>query len=179
MTVSPNHTFSTFASLSRVNIAETVRRSSFGFNEQRSVERICGSIGMVRSTRYTLVARSRASVSSALPGFTKNETSAMWTPTSNFPSESCRTERASSKSLASKGSMVQVLTFRKSACGLRAIRAVTSVLNNARPFSSSCFASLMTPGGNSGENPCPKASARISVSCTPALPITSSIVPSG
>ena len=47
------------------------------------------------------------------------------------------------------------------------------------PVSSSVLASVTTEGGNSEENPCASARARISVSCTPARPITSETVPVG
>ena len=49
---------------------ESVSRSSPSFSEQMPLDSSSGSMGMTRSAKYTLVPRSRASRSIALPGRT-------------------------------------------------------------------------------------------------------------
>ena len=50
--------------------AERVSRSTFGLSEQMPLLSRSGSIGITRSARYTLLPRSNASLSSAVPGKT-------------------------------------------------------------------------------------------------------------
>ena len=52
------------------NIAEKANLSSLGFREQRSLERISGSIGIVLSTKYTENCLLYASLSNFVPGVT-------------------------------------------------------------------------------------------------------------
>src|SRR5436305_871794 len=70
---------------------------------------ISGSIGSTRSGRYTLVPRCRASRSSGLFERTKCDTSAMCTPSRQWPFSIRSSEMASSKSRASTGSIVMLL----------------------------------------------------------------------
>ena len=77
-------------------------------------ESLNGSMGRTVPTRYVEFPLRAASRSSALPGLTYLDTSAMWTPTSVRPPGMARTEIASSKSLASSGSMVIVIMPRAS-----------------------------------------------------------------
>ena len=66
-------------------------------------------MGMTRWVRYTLVARWAALASRAEPGGVKCETSAMCTPMRNCPSPRSSMDRASSRSLAVGGSMLNSL----------------------------------------------------------------------
>ena len=99
------------------NITEYDNFSSLGLNEQMKLQRRSGNMGIVRSTKYTEVAlflllcRYDASFLNIM-GYIGNVHS-----TSHNPSLMERMDSASSKSLASLGSMVKVVTFWKSSLG--------------------------------------------------------------
>ena len=108
----------------------TQSRSTSSFSEQRSLESSGGSIGATRPGTYVENARPAAPRSSGEPGATKCETSAMCTH-ARMPSASRTTEIASSKSFAVSGSIVKVVSSRRS----------------VRP-------SDVTGGGSNGSNSC-------------------------
>lgn len=112
--VLPNHFFTTLASFVMVKTTENARRSCPGRRLQSCSLSAGGSIGTARCTKYTLVARFLASRSRAVLGFTKNDTSAMWTPISYVPSSLALTDNASSKSLADAGSIEKMRSPRRS-----------------------------------------------------------------
>ena len=84
-----------------------------------------GSIGITQSGRYTLVPRSVAVRKSVEPGGAKCDTSAICTPNCQCPLASRSRDRASSKSLASFGSMVTVTR------SVRSERSCKSVSSNS------------------------------------------------
>ena len=92
----------------------TVRRSSPGTSEHARLDSASGSIGSTSPGTYTEFARRNASRSSADPGRTNAETSAMWTHTRITPPSNSSAEIASSKSLAPGGSIVNVVSARRS-----------------------------------------------------------------
>ena len=100
--------------LSNVMKTENASLSSPGTSEQTPLERVSGSIGRTRSGKYTLKERLYASVSSAPPGSTKCETSAMCTPSVTRPRPALSSESASSKSRALAGSHVNMNLFLRS-----------------------------------------------------------------
>ena len=103
---------------------------------------ISGSIGITRSGRYTLVARSCASRSSGVFGCTKCDTSAMCTPSSQWPLSSRSSEIASSKSRASTGSIVMIVSSVRS----RRPRPIDSSNLSACLRASSSASSANSPG---------------------------------
>lgn len=108
-----------------------------------------GSIGITLSTRYTLVALSRASVSRAVFTLTYSETSAMCTK-SRYPLPSIFSiDIASSRSLASSPSIVMVLSVRKSRRPAATARKISSPVGWIGNFS----ASADTASGKAGERP--------------------------
>ena len=66
ITVRPNHSCDTLPFSSMWNMAENASLSSCGRSEQRSLHNLSGNIGTVLSTRYTEVARLKASSSSGV-----------------------------------------------------------------------------------------------------------------
>mmetsp|Transcript_43394 Transcript_43394/g.131153 ORF Transcript_43394/g.131153 Transcript_43394/m.131153 type:complete len:339 (+) Transcript_43394:763-1779(+) len=93
---------------------ENVSLSTPPRSEQMSVVNKLGSMSVRRSTRYTVVHRSAASLSIAVPGWTKCVTSAMCTPTRWFPLGKRSHDTASSMSLQPGGSTEQIVQVRKS-----------------------------------------------------------------
>ena len=91
----------------------TVSRSSCGRRLQRSSASSGGSIGAARPGTYVVNARDAAPRSSEEPAGTKADTSAMWTH-ARYPPSSSRIESASSKSFAVSGSIVNVVSSRRS-----------------------------------------------------------------
>lgn len=71
MIVFPNHLPVIMPSTVMVNTAEKASRSACCVKLQSSSERVGGSIGTARCTRYTVVARLRASLSREVLGLTK------------------------------------------------------------------------------------------------------------
>ena len=112
--------------------------------------------------------RSRASASSAEPGRTKCETSAMWTPRTRRPFSSVESERASSKSLAVAGSIVTIVSPRRSSRGPR----------SARSAETRC-ASASTSGGKGPGRPNSRSTATVSSEGLSAGPTTATISASG
>mmetsp|Transcript_30979 Transcript_30979/g.79025 ORF Transcript_30979/g.79025 Transcript_30979/m.79025 type:complete len:368 (+) Transcript_30979:1865-2968(+) len=140
------------------------KRSTPGFRLHSSSHSRRGSMGITRCTRYTLVERRPASMSSAEKGGMKCATSAMCTPTFHLPGLlgtgwMCR---ASSRSLAVGGSM------ENTRCDLKSLRPDRSwsltfqgVLGRHASTSGS-KSSLLTP--------CSSRMAAVSLSISPACP---------
>mmetsp|Transcript_30454 Transcript_30454/g.54551 ORF Transcript_30454/g.54551 Transcript_30454/m.54551 type:complete len:204 (+) Transcript_30454:904-1515(+) len=122
-------------------------------------------MGITRCTRYTLVLRLTASSSSAVFGFTKWVTSAMWTPMRRSPLSSLCTLRASSRSLAVRGSMVKTRTDLKSR-RLAISSSSTSHGLSGRQSITSCEKSASSI-------PSAARIAAVSVSISPACPMDS------
>mmetsp|Transcript_91145 Transcript_91145/g.262887 ORF Transcript_91145/g.262887 Transcript_91145/m.262887 type:complete len:257 (-) Transcript_91145:767-1537(-) len=93
---------------------EKVNLSTPPRSEQMSVVSRPGNMSVRRSTKYTVVHRSAASLSIAVPGCTKCVTSAMCTPTRKFPLGNRSHDTASSMSLQPGGSTEQTSHLRKS-----------------------------------------------------------------
>ena len=102
------------------------------------MESASGSIGSTAPGTYTLVARRRASRSSAESSATYADTSAMWTQTRTLASSSRSAEIASSKSRAVTGSIVNVTRSRRSRRG-----AVAAGPGGSRPASRASRASRL------------------------------------
>lgn len=73
-----------------------------------------GTMSILLSTRYTVVARRAASLSIAVPGLMKCDTSAIWTPTSKLPLSKLLQCNASSISVQPGGSTEQISRCRRS-----------------------------------------------------------------
>ena len=129
-----------------------------------------GNIGMTFCGRYTLVARWRASTSSAPPSFTNAATSAMWTvSTQCFVFGSMATDTASSKSFASGGSMVMTRSSVKSSRPSRSVSA---------NWLATCRASASADSGNASGRPNARITESVSTPGWPCGPSTSVTTPS-
>ena len=157
-----------FPCASKVRNAENASLSSPGTSEQTPFDSCSGSIGTTLSTRYTLVERRYASLSRGLPGVTKCETSAMWTPSTLLPFLSVSSESASSKSRAIAGSHVN-MNFRRRSSRLPASSMRELALSAA---ANTCF-------GKAGGRPYCSITERVSSDGLSAGPITSVTIPSG
>mmetsp|Transcript_25385 Transcript_25385/g.60376 ORF Transcript_25385/g.60376 Transcript_25385/m.60376 type:complete len:201 (-) Transcript_25385:1823-2425(-) len=171
MTERPIHCERTSPSGVMSQTMENARRSVPGLRLQRSWQRRCGSMGSTRCTRYTLVDRCEATSSSGVWGLTKCETSAMWTPIRRRPPGSASTLRASSRSRAVRGSIVNTRA------GLKSLRLASSSSEidqgmAGRQSRASC-------GKSASTMPSAARIAAVSDSISPACPMDSRICASG
>lgn len=97
-----------------IHMQEKANLTSLPRNEHKLDDNSSGTISIRLSTKYTVVARWDASLSSAFPGRMKWLTSAIWTPTSRFPFGKYRQCKASSMSVQPGGSTEQMQMSRRS-----------------------------------------------------------------
>mmetsp|Transcript_11210 Transcript_11210/g.28759 ORF Transcript_11210/g.28759 Transcript_11210/m.28759 type:complete len:612 (+) Transcript_11210:353-2188(+) len=171
MTVRPSHCDSMLPSGVMSHTAENARRSTPGLRLHSSWHSRCGSIGMTRCTRYTLVQRDAASSSNAVSGLTKWVTSAMCTPMRSSPLSSRSTLSASSRSRAVRGSMVKTRTDLKSRLASISVWVTSQGLSGRQ--------SITSWEKSASSMPSAARMAAVSVSISPAWPIDSRTCASG
>jgi len=124
---------------------ENVNRSTPPRREQISAVNNPGSISVRLSTRYTVVHRSEASLSTAVFGWTKCVTSAICTPTLKFPLANGSQETASSMSLHPGGSTEHTHIFLKSLRPSRSFALGVQLAGGRQRSTASLNSRVMTP----------------------------------